>query len=305
MPISTRGTIGANVLQTKVASTIIKNLEPNLYFYDFGVKPDANLNGFGTITWLAPSKLSISVATATITEGTNPASQAFSINAIIGTPTQYGLYVELSDRLIKASPVNVMNLAATEVGNNLARVIDQVVQTEVMAGTKVLYANAKANRAALAATDIMTETDVKKCNVFLRTSGAKDISGDYVCIAHTYQTGDLRSTSGMWMEASKYTTPDKLFNGETGKIHGTRFVESGNVQTFASTTTVYPALFIGQQAYGVADFSSLEAVMKPLNIHGGALNLVAAVGAKIDFVAKRLNEGAMIRLETGAATYPV
>jgi len=35
------------------------------------------------------------------------------------------------------------------------------------------------------------------------------------------------------------------------------------------------------------------------------LNLVAAVGAKIDFVAKRLNELAMIRLETGAATYPV
>ena len=72
-----------------------------------------------------------------------------------------------------------------------------------MAGTKVLYANSKANRAALAATDIMNETDIKKCSVFLRTAGARDISGDYVCIAHTYQTGDLRSTSGFWMEASK------------------------------------------------------------------------------------------------------
>ena len=305
MPISTRATIGSNVLQTKVASTIIKNLEPNLYFYDFGVKPDSNLNGFGTITWLAPSKLSISVATATITEGTNPASQAFTINAIIGTPTQYGLYVELSDRLLKASPVNVMNLASNEVGKNLARVIDQVVQTEVMAGTKVFYANGRANRAAVTATDILTEADVKKASVYLRTAGALDIGGDYVSIIHTYQGGDLRTSSGFWMEASKYTTPDKLFNGETGKIHGVRFVESGYVQTFTSTVTVYPALFMGQQAYGVADFSSLEAVMKPLNIHGGALNLVAAVGAKIDFVAKRLNEAAMIRLETGAATYPV
>lgn len=305
MPFTTRATIGSNVLQTKVASTIIKNLEPNLYFYDFGVKPDANLNGFGTITWLAPSKLSISVAAATITEGTNPASQAFSINAIIGTPTQYGIYVELSDRLLKASPVNVMNLAANEVGKNLARVIDQVVQTEVMAGTKVFYANGRASRATVTATDILTEVDVKKAAVYLRTAGALDISGDYVSIIHTYQGGDLRTSSGFWMEASKYVTPDKLFNGETGKIHGVRFVESGNVQTFASTATVYPALFLGQQAYGVADFASLEAVMKPLAIHGGALNLVAAVGAKIDFTAKRLNEGAMIRLETGAATYPV
>lgn len=305
MAVTTRATIGSNVIQTKVAKKIIENLEPELYFYQFGEKPDAALNGFGTITWLAPSKLSVSVATATITEGTNPSSTAFSITAIIGTPTQYGIYVEISDRLMKASPVNVMNLASVEVGNNMARVIDQVIQTEVMAGTKVLYANAKANRAALDATDIMTEADVKKCTTFLRTNGAKTIGGDYVCLAHTYQGSDLRTSSGFWMEASKYTTPDKLFKGETGKIHGTRFVESGNVQTFTSTTTVYPALFIGQQAYGVADFSSLEAVVKPLNIHGGALNLSASVGAKVDFTAKRLNELSMIRLETGAATYPV
>ena len=305
MATTTRATIGANVLQTKVSKKIIENLEPELYFYQFGVKPDEALTGFGTITWFAPSKLSVSVAGATITEGTNPSSQAFSINAIIGTPTQYGIYVEISDRLMKASPVNVMNLAATEIGNNMARIIDQVIQTEVMAGTKVLYANSKANRATIAATDIMAESDVKKCATFLRTGGAKTIGGDYVCLAHTYQGSDLRSTSGFWMESSKYATPDKLFNGETGKIHGVRFVESGNVQTFASTTTVYPALFIGQQAYGVADFSSLESVIKPLNIHGGALNLAASVGAKVDFTAKRLNELAMIRLETGAATYPV
>lgn len=305
MPVTTRATIGSNVIQTKLSKTIIKNIEPNLYFYQFGTKPVESLAGYGTITWLAPAKLSVSVASATITEGTNPSSQAFTITAIIGTPTQYGIFVEISDRLMKAAPVDVMNLASLEIGNNMARVIDQVIQTEVMAGTKVLYANAKANRAALAATDILTESDVKKCATFLATGGALTIGGDYVCLAHTYQGADLRTSSGFWMEASKYTTPDKLFNGETGKIHGVRFVESGNVQTFSSTTTVYPALFIGQQAYGVADFSSLETVIKPLNIHGGALNLVGAVGAKVDFVAKRLNELAMIRLETGAGTYPV
>lgn len=305
MPISTRATIGAGVLQNKLSKTIIKNLEPELAFYNFGMKPVEALKGFGTVSWLAPTKLSVSVATATITEGTNPASQAFTIASVSATPVQYGIYVELSDRLMNAAPVDVMQLASVEIGANMGRIIDQIVQTEVMAGTKVFYANSRANRAAVTATDILTETDVKKASTYLRTAGAKTYDGDYVCICHTYQGSDLRSATGAWMEASKYTMPENFFNGETGKMHGVRFVESGNVQTFASTVTVYPALFLGKQAYGIAEISALESVINSPKTYGGALQLVGSIGAKIDFVAKRLNEAAMIRLETGAATYPV
>ena len=46
MPISTRATIGANVLQNKLSKTIIKNIEPELAFYNFGMKPVEALKGF-------------------------------------------------------------------------------------------------------------------------------------------------------------------------------------------------------------------------------------------------------------------
>ena len=51
-------------------------------------------------------------------------------------------------------------------------------------------------------------------------------------------------------------------------------------------------------AYGVANWSSLENIYKPLGSGQDPLNQRATVGAKVDFAAKRLQENAMIRLET-------
>lgn len=57
---------------------------------------------------------------------------------------------------------------------------------------------------------------------------------------------------------------------------------------------------MGAGSYGVTEWSSLETIYKPLGSGADALNQVASVGAKIDFAAKRLQENAMVRLETAA-----
>jgi len=79
-----------------------------------GEKPMID-NGIGTISWAKPSKLSVTAATSTLTEGTTPTATAFSYTTISTTPTQYGIYVEVSDRLIKAAPTKILNDAAKEV----------------------------------------------------------------------------------------------------------------------------------------------------------------------------------------------
>lgn len=295
--------VGAGYLQTMLYKKTLDNFEPELFFAKLGEKPMVD-NGIGTISWAKPSQLTVTAATATLTEGTTPTSTAFSYSTISTTPTQYGIFVEVSDRLIKAAPTKILSDAASEVGANMARIIDQVIQTEVMAGTNVLYSDVSVNsaRTDIAITDLITSSLIRKWVVKLRSLNAPTIDGTYyLTVLHPFVEWDLRAEStGAYIEFSKYTTPDKLFKGEIGALHGSRFVISSNVQTFTSTTTVYPSLMMGKGAYGVADWSSLENIYKPLGSGQDPLNQRATVGAKVDFAAKRLQESAMVRLETSA-----
>lgn len=302
MWVNIKSGIGSNYLQTKLYKTLLENFEPNLYFYSMGEKPMVD-NGIGTVSWAKASKLSVTAATATLTEGVVPNSTAFTYTVISTTPTQYGIYVEVSDRLLKAAPTKILADAGKEVGANMARIIDQVIQTEIMAGTNVIYSDISVNsaRTDLATTDLITSSVIRKAHTKLVSLDAPQIGGYYVAVAHPFVAGDLQSeASGAWIEFSKYTTPDKLFKGEVGALYGVRFVVSSNVQTFTSTTTVYPTLVMGAGAYGVTEWASLETIYKPLGSGADPLNQVASVGAKVDFSAKRLLESALCRIETAA-----
>lgn len=304
MSINIKSGIGSNYLQTKLYKTLLENFEPNLYFYKMGEKPMVD-NGIGTVSWAKASKLTVTAATATLTEGVTPLSTSFTYTVISTTPTQYGIFVEISDRLLKAAPTKILNDAGKEVGSNMARIIDQVIQTEIMAGTNVLYSDVSTNtvRTDIATTDLMTGTLLAKAHTKLQSLDAPTIDGYYVGVAHPFVLGDLKiQSSGAYIEFNKYATPDKLFKGEIGALYGVRLVSSSNVQTFTSTTTVYPTLVMGAGAYGVTEWSSLETIYKPLGSGADPLNQVASVGAKVDFAAKRLQENAMVRLETAATS---
>lgn len=304
MPVNIKSGVGANYLQTKLYKKLLENFEPNLYFYELGEKPMVE-DGIGTVSWAKASKLTQTAAQATLTEGVTPNSTAFSYTVITTTPTQYGIFVEISDRLLKAAPTKILNNAGEKVGENMARIIDQVIQTEIMAGTNVIYSDVSVNaaRADIATTDLITSSVIRKAHTKLSSLDAPKIGGYYVGVAHPFVIGDLQSeSSGAWIEFSKYTTPDKLFKGEIGALYGVRLMSCSNVRTFASTTTVYPTLVMGAGAYGVSEWSSLETIYKPLGAGADPLNQVASVGAKVDFSAKRLQEDAMVRIETAATS---
>ncbi len=260
-------------------------------------------DGFGTVAWAKPSKLTATPTEATLTEGTTPSSTSFSYSVITATPVQYGLFVELSDRLLVAAPTRILENAGTELANNLGRIVDQVIQTEVMAGTNVIYGGNATSRATVDATDTVSSSDLRRAQIKLRAANAPDFDGYYVAVMHPLVAGDLRAeTNGEYIEFAKYATPDRLFAGEVGAIHGVRVVESANVASFSSTVTVYPTLVVGRGAYGVTQWGSLEAVYKPLGSGEDPLNQKATIGVKIDFAAKRLQEDALVRIETAATT---
>lgn len=306
MAVNIKSGAGAWYLQTYLYKKLLPNFEPNLKFYDMWEKPMVQ-DWFGTVSWAKASKLTTSAASATLTEWTPPTWVAFSYSTISTTPTQYWIVVQISDRLLKAAPTKILDNAAKEVWNNMARIVDQVIQTEVMAWTNVVYADAVANRAAIWAWNTLGADELRKAVVKLRGLDAPEVEGwDFVAITHPFCAWDVRAESnGAWLEFSKYTTPDKLFKWETWKLHWARVVESSNIQTFASTVTVYPTLVVWAGAYWVTEWNALETIYKPLWqwVAWDVLNQAASVGAKIDFAAKRLQEDAMVRIESSAWAY--
>ena len=298
-----RSELNGGVLQTWLRRKVLENFEPNLYFYKAGEKPSIP-GGYNTIGWPKFTQLDEDDVTAgtTATDGVTPASIAFNATVITATPVQYRVVVSLSDMLIELNVINFLKGAAREVGAAMARRIDKVIQTEIMAGTYVKYAGGNSARTALDATDVLTASLLNQASAILESRYAPKINGYYMGYAHPFQIADLRteSGSGNWLEVNKYVTPDKIFKGEIGMLNNIRIVMAPFIQTFASTVTVYPCLVMGAGAYGVAEFQTLRAYVTPaVPSDSDPAAQRRKVSAKIAFAAKRLQEASMLRIETG------
>lgn len=66
---------------------------------------------------------------------------------------------------------------------------------------------------------------------------APKFNGDYVCIIHPSVAHDIMSDK-QWIDASLYAGSTQIFNGEIGKIHGVRFVETTEAKIFGKDTTI-------------------------------------------------------------------
>lgn len=301
--ITTKSNVGSGFLQTFLYKKVLENFEPNLYFYSMGEKPTVP-GGYNVVQWAKPSQLTVSAASAAITEGVTPTSTSFTYASITASPTQYGLYVEVSDRLLKVDPINILGHAAKELGNNIARVVDKVIQSELALGTTVLYASTATNRAGVSSTMVLSATDIRDAATKLAANDAPEIGMGYVAVAHPFVVGDLKAetATGTWIDSHKYAQPSEIFRGEIGSIYGVRIVQSSAVDTFSSTTTVYPTYVMGKGAYGVTDFSAIETVYTGPGWNSDPLKQRSTVGVKVDFAARILQQNALLRLESAATS---
>ncbi len=301
----TRNDLNANVLQTWLRRQVLENFEPNLYFYNAGDKPSVP-GGYNTVAWAKFTQLSDSDVTTgnSTNDGVTPTDTAFNATVISTTPIQYRIVVNLSDLVIELNVINFLKGAAREVGAAMARKIDAVIQVQIMAGTYVMYGGSASARSALSASDILTAQHFNKANALLEYRYApKMMGGNYMAYIHPFPLYDLRGESGTgnWLEVNKYTTSDKIFRGEIGMLNNIRIVLAPFIQTFSSTTTVYPTLVLGAGAYGVADFQTLRTyVTQAVASDSDPAAQRRKVSAKVAFAAKRLQEASMLRIETGA-----
>lgn len=288
-------------MKTYYDKNIIRNAVPNLVHDQFGQKRPIPKNGGKIIEFRKYSPLP--KAMTELTEGVTPDGNKLNVSTITSTIKQYGDYITLSDVIMLTAIDHNLVEAGILLGNQAGETLDRVTALVLNAGTNVQYGDGTyVSRATMITGNAkLNVLSIKKAVRTLKRNKAKKIKGYYVAIIHPDVAFDLTNDSE-WIEASKYAGSEQIFEGEIGKIHGVRFVETTEAVTFADTKTVYSTLVLGENAYGVTEVEGggLQNIIKQLGSAGTAdpLNQRATSGWKAMKTAEILVQEYMVRIET-------
>lgn len=256
----------------------------------------ASIQGGQTAT--APGfPVSSTEGVAAITEGTNPTAVSWGATAYSSGPAQYGILVQVTDLLVHNSAIEVVDSAAMEVRNALARLVDTVIQTVVNAGTNgVIYSGGKTTRASIGAGDTITQTDMTRAVKMLRSAnaaGLKPYAGRYyVAVIHPQVMGDLmdNTSTGSWLDAGRYTSVDDLLAGTMTEFRGVRYLESAYQNYYNSTVPVFPTTVLGEQSFGWGFFQAPTSTIISSADSNNPLNLYTSIGGKVTLGVTRFED---------------
>jgi N4-gp56 family major capsid protein len=189
-------------------------------------------------------------ATTALTEGANPSDVNLSATNVSVTAQEYGNWTKIS-KLVALTAIDPdLKEKVSIMGQNAGETIDRLVREELFSGATVLLANGKAALSAIAASDTLNATDVRKAIRNLKKNkGLRFKDGFYAAIVGPDTSFDLMGDSA-WLNAKTYSDVRDLYRGEIGELHGGRFVESTDQKSEASTVTVFSNFFIAMHAYG-------------------------------------------------------
>ena len=287
--------------------TLLSRLLPNLLFYKYGQRKPLPQHEGDNVNFRRFNSLEAN--TTPLTEGLPGDGKTLSISTVVATVAQYGDYITITDKLDMIGIDPVLTETSALLGEQAALSVDSIIRNVVMAGTNVHYASATPGRNNVGSTDIITGDLIRKAVRTLKRADAKPLEGGYfIAIVHPDVAYDIMSDP-LWQDVSKYNGGEAIMKGEIGKIHGVRFIESTNAAVNANTSDidVYGTIILGKDAYGVVDLEGNgagkpEMIIKDAGSAGTAdpLNQVASAGWKCCFTAVRLQELAMVRIESAA-----
>lgn len=270
------GTLFSDGVRTVYSKEIEFKALPVMRFSQFATqKTELGVEPGLTISMLTYDNLKLG---GSLQEMQNMSTQALSGSMKQITVQEHGNAVSNSELLIQSSFDDIMATTTTLLGRDYAMVMDCELRDVALSGTNIVYANKKANRHSLAATDKLTVATIKDAIEVLATNNAPKYQNQYwICFVHPHQSRDLRDDSA-WINASNYGAPEQLFSGEIGRIDDTRFIETTLMSngkagatdpafknalkkgqgTTPNVTDVYQAVIFGDQYYGVATSLPVE-----------------------------------------------
>lgn len=295
--------------QTFYDRTLLERCTPDLFFYNDADKKTVP-SGKGTSAEFRKFN-SLPIPTSSLEEGVTPAGSKLDITKIVATLKQEGDFVTVTDVLDMQGKDPVITEASEVLGEQASLLLDTRIRDIVCAGTTVQYAGAVANRDAITNDNVLTGLEVRKAVKRLKKANIKPFEdGFYHMIIDPDQEFDFKNDTDKngFTEVAKYANARALLTGEIGTYDKVRIRVSSNIETVenASNITVHKAVLYGRHSYGVTEIQKgkgkPKVIVKTLGSAGtnDPLDQRATVGWKNMFIAARLNELGICRIETGA-----
>lgn len=249
----------SGVIQTVYSQEVLLAAQPLLKFDQFAVvKTELNVSPGMTIQFLGYDNIAQG---GKLTEGTQMTTKTLSTNTRQITVYEYGNAVATSEFLLQTAFRDVMADAAVLLGRDYATVVDAEERAVLETTTQRVYAGRKASRDLLVASDILDVRAIKDAVEILSTKNIPKVNGDfYVCFVHPHQSRNLRDDTA-WINAAQYGDPDRIFNGEIGRIEDVVFIETTDLTIVPANTgaapvntavATYRAILFGAEAFAKA-----------------------------------------------------
>jgi len=226
------------VIQTVYSQEVMLAAQPLLKFDQFAVvKTELNVSPGMTIQFLGYDNIAQG---GKLTEGTQMTTKTLSTNTRQISVYEYGNAVSTSEFLLQTSFRDVMADAAVLLGRDYATVVDGEERAVLETTTQKVYAGRVASRDLLVNTNILDVRAIKDAVEILSTKNIPKVNGDfYVAFVHPHQSRNLRDDNA-WINAAQYGDPDRIFNGEIGRIEDVVFIETTDLTITPVNTGAAP-----------------------------------------------------------------
>ena len=222
---------------------LLENARAEMFYAQFAKRQPLPRNHHGQVEWRKWNKFANA---AKLQEGVIPTGQDFGMTTLTGSVDQYGTYTAITDRLELRAYDDVILGATEEMGASAAETQEKLIRDALYAGTNVLYCDKLTLATGAFAASVTGETGlvenatygcrltpemVNRAVTIMKKNRVPRIGGKYYAVIHPSVAHDLRE-SDSWIEAHKYASPEELFNGEIGELHGVRFIENAFAPVF-------------------------------------------------------------------------
>lgn len=275
------------------------------------------------------------VASVPLTEGVTPSGRAMQYEDVTVTLSQYGDFVEITDKVMDMAEDPVLKDATALCGEQAAETIENILWGVLRGGTSVYMTNGDTVRTNIdtALTGSAGQTILRNVVRSLKSQRAKmvtkmlsgspnyntqPLAAAFLAFGHTDMETDLRGLTN-FVPVEQYGQQTQALPYEVGKCESVRFIlspalvpfyDAGELSATATTMKnsggtridVYPLVVVGMDSFATVALRGANA-MTPMVLNPGVprggdpLGQRGTVGWKTYFAGLRLNEAWMYRIE--------
>ena len=240
---------------------------------------------------------SFSAVTSALGEGATPGETSEpTITTITLDPSYYGAYVKLTDEVQVESFDPILSEISSLLGEQVGLSIDTLVRNALISGATAAYSGGVSAVGSLDYPQhVIAYGDiVEQISALMAANAIHAENGKFMVIIHPHTFATLMQDSVFVNLFTQETDSSAIRSGKMGTLMQCDFYISSNAYELAdggvSTTDIYGALFVGNDAFATAGFTGLMAK----NTDAGGTDAFANTGKQVkplQIIVKELGSG--------------